>query len=167
MPGLSSASPPTLCLNQEKTYLTGLLSLQYVSSGAKEPKGAEISAMSLCLDGTGRIPSLVLRIGRRSASDTFVRSGRNKRFYTFTAEDGPHLGRDVIAVRDGPTLYCVSAPIAQSHGVGLEISVDGQWPPTWYHSGIEAGVTYYVTDDEVLRKSVRSLLRQGNRSLCT
>jgi hypothetical protein len=167
VPGACLASPPTLCVDPEKTYLTGRLSLQYVASGATQADASEVSRVSLCLDGAERSPSLVFRLDRTGASGTVVRSGPKRRFYTFTSEDGPHHGRDIIVVRDGSTVYCLSAATAQGRGVGLEIRVDGQWPPVWLFSGIETGVTYEIADDDALKRQVRALLRQGGRSSCT
>lgn len=164
-PAVGLAAPPTLCTAEEETYLTARLSAADGASAISPEGQPQVSTVSLCVSGAGRLPSLVLRIGWIGKTETVIRSGPKRIFYKFTAEDGPHHGRDVIWVRTGSTEYCLSAAFAQGRGVGLDVFAKGQWLYRLF-SGTETGVTYEVTDSTGLQEKVQSLLRKGRASSC-
>jgi hypothetical protein len=161
----SLASPPTLCTEAEKTYLTATLSPVDGSPTTQQQNEVPVSAVSLCVHHTERLSHLVLRIGRPGASDTVIRSGPKQRFYTFATEDGPHHGRDVIWLRTGATEYCVTMAFAQGRGIGLDIFTHGQWRYRLF-SGADRGVTYDVTGHAELRETVKKQLRRSRDAAC-
>lgn len=158
------ASPVGLCTASEATYLTALVSSEALAGDTPSPNAYEMT-VSLCLDQDARPARLVMRLGQGGKIDAEIRGGPDRRFHTFTTEDGPHHGRDVIWVRRGDLEYCLSIAYAQGRGVGLDIFEKGQWRHRLF-SGIEPGVRYAVSDDPELWKKVRSLLRASRSSSC-
>ncbi len=164
-PAACLASPPTLCAADERTYLTALLADEGGSPAVQAQGTTQPWAASLCLTGAERTPSLALRISGPGGSSTLIRSGPKQVFYTFTAEDGPHHGRDVIWVRTGSTEYCVSTSFAQGRGVGLDIFANGRWSHRLF-SGRETGLTYEMSDSSELQGKVQAMLRKSRNSSC-
>jgi hypothetical protein len=163
-PAVGLASPATLCTEEESTYLTAQLSAAGGSSATQQQEQPQVSAVSLCVSGTQRLPRLVLRIGRPGTTEKVIRSGPKQIFYTFTTKDSPHYGSNVIWVRTGSTEYCVSTALGQGRGVGLDIFVNGQWRHRLF-SGTDTG-TYEVTDSEALQEKVQALLRKDRNTSC-